>query len=109
MPGPPQCPFCLDLKHRQEQCPVVPDAELRSKLRKAREANYRKLRIRHVLCLGSSFNRQPPTNWQARVQPPARVNVVEEVPAYRTDELCDAGAEEPSEDLLLTGEAGEDA
>ena len=45
-PGTPPCRFCLDLTHRQEQCPIVADSALQSKLLAAPEANYEELRIR---------------------------------------------------------------
>ena len=70
-PGPPPCRICLDLTHRQEQCPVVADSALRSKLLAAREANYQELRIRRGLRPGSQFDRQPPTAWRtSRAQAP---------------------------------------
>ena len=50
--GPPPCRFCLELTHRQEQCPVVADSALQSKLLEAREARYQKLRIRQGLSPG---------------------------------------------------------
>ena len=63
-PGPLQCQFCLDRTHPQEQCPVVADSALRSKLLGAGEANYQKLRIRQGLGPGSQFERQLPTAWR---------------------------------------------
>ena len=105
--GPPPCRFCLDTTHRQEECPVVADAGLRTKLLEAREANYQKLRIRQGLRPGSPFNRQPPPTW--RTQRPAGqagVNVVETPTDAYAEE---ADVEETREDLMLTGEAGEDA
>ena len=111
LPGPPPCRFCLDLTHRQEQCPVVADSALRAKLLEAREANYQKLRIRQGLRPGSPFERQPPTAWRnTRTQAPARINVVEpRAEDSRTEEDPQPLAEGGPEDLTLTGEAGEDA
>ena len=75
--GPPPCRFCLDLTHRQVQCPVLADSALRSKLLEARKANYQKLRIRQILRPGSQFERQRPTAWRnPRAQAPTGINVV---------------------------------
>ena len=109
-PGPPPCRFCLDLTHRQEQCPVVADSALQSKRLEAREANYQMLRIRQGLLPGSQFERQPPTAWRnSRAQAPTGINVVEPREAGRSEEDAPPLPEEDLEDLALTGEAGEDA
>ena len=108
-PGPPPCRFCLDTTHQQEECPVISDAGLRAKLLEAREANYQKLRIRQSLRPGSPFNRRGPSAWQSRRQEAsAGVNVVEEPHPDPTEDHVAQPAYETCEDLLLTGEAGED-
>ena len=109
-PGPPPCGFCLDLIHRQEQCPVVAYSALRLKLLEAREASYEKLCIRQSLRLGSQFERQPPTAWRnSRAQAPTGINVVEPHEAGQSEEDASPLSEVDLEDLALTGEAGEDA
>ena len=110
-PGPPPCRFCLDLTHRQEQCPVVAESALWSKLLEARQANYQNLRIRQGLRLGSLFQRQPPTAWQnsRAQQAPTGINVVEPREAGRWEEDALSLTDEGPEDLALTGESREDA
>ena len=89
MPGPPACGFYLDRTHRQEQCPVVGDSALRSRLLPAREANYQELRIRRGLRPGLQFERQPPTSWRnSRAQAPTGSNVVEPRETVRSEEAA---------------------
>ena len=108
--GPQPCRFCLDTTHRQEAFLVVAGAGLRAKLLEAREANYQKLRIRQGLRPGSPFNRQGPSAWRDQRQAaPAGVNVIEESHPDPTEYHVAKAADETREDLLLTGEAGEDA
>ena len=109
-PGLPACRFCLDTTHRQEECPVVADASLRSKLLEAREGNYQKLRIRQDLRPGSPFNRQGPSAWRNQHQAsPSGVNVVEKLHLDPTKAHVAQVADGTGEDLLLTGDAGKDA
>ena len=109
-PGPPPCRFCLNLTHRQDQCPVVVDSALRSKLLEAREAPYQKLRIRQGLRPGSQLEHQPPTAWQnSRAQAPTGINVVELHEPARSEEDALSLSEEYPEDFALTWQAGENA
>ena len=109
-PGPPPCRICLDTTHRQEECPVVADSGIGTKLLEAREVNYQKLRIRQGLRLGSPFNRQGPSAWpNQRQAAPSGFKVVEELHPDPTEDHVAQAADETREDLLLTGESGEDA
>ena len=57
---------------------MVADSALQSKLLEAREANYKKLRIRQGLLPGSQFERRSPTaSRNSRAQAPTGINVVE--------------------------------
>ena len=109
-PGPPPCPFCLDLTHQQEQYPVVADSALRSKLLETCEANYQKLRIRQGLRPSLQLERQPLTACRnSRAQAPTGINVVEPREDVRSEEDAPPLSEGVPENLALTGEAGEDA
>lgn len=102
--GPPPCRFCLDTGHRQEACPIVADASMRTQLLQAREANYQKLRLRAGLRPGSPFSRPQGPNWQGQSPRTSTVNLVDDGTA---EEYPPAAGE--GEDLYLTGESGEDA
>ena len=104
--GPPPCRFCLDPTHRQESCPIVADASLRSQLLAAREANYQKLRTRQGLRPSSPFSRPQGPVWRGNSSSQTTpVNLVDEV-ADGAEKLV---AEDEEEDLQLTEEDRDDA
>ena len=110
LPGPPPCRFCLDTRNPQKECLIVADAVLRDKHLAAREANYQKLRILGGLRPGSPFNCQGLSAWRnQRSTAPGGVNVVKEPKPGPTEDHVAQVADEPGEDLMLTGEAEEDA